>query len=132
MASAVNPLRTAIATALEAATGKRAYHETETSRDTELPYYAIGVATEGKGSFYQQAGHAGTVQVKCWAEDSWAAQEMYDSLETTLDGVPLVIDGHRLLEPCVVTRFTEFSEPDPEVGGYCVIALIRTRTLVGA
>ena len=132
MTSAVNPLRVAVVTALEATSvGQSVFHEGDVSRDTPLPYLVLGAATEGRGTFYQRAGHDGTVQIKCWAEDSWAAQVLYEEVETALDGVTLTVAGHQLIQ-AEVSRLTDFAEPNPEVGGHVVIALLRTRSLVGA
>lgn len=128
-ASAVNPLRVSVVTALEATSaGTKVYHEGDVPRDVSLPYIVLGTATEDEGEFIQQPGQDGTIQVKCWAEDSWAAQELYAEAKTVLHEVMLAVSGHRLIRGRL-SRLTDFAEPNPEVGGHVVIGLYRSQTL---
>jgi hypothetical protein len=126
--SAVNPLRVAIETALNAtAAGERVF-DSEAQRDTPLPYIVFGTASEDEGGFYAKPGSNGSIQIKFWAEDSWAAQELYEQGKTALHRVALTVAGHTLVRG-TLSRLTDFAEPDPEIGGHVVVGVYRTETL---
>jgi hypothetical protein len=136
--SAVNPLRAAVVATLKTIPslsdptfGGRVFHEGEVARETKLPRIVVGSAFETPrgASRYGQRGYAGTLMLKCWAEDSWDAQMLYDEAEVRLQGVMLVIDGHTSVLS-ILERVTDFPDPDPEVNAHVVAGRLSTEARV--
>lgn len=129
--SAINPLREAIGTALNGI-GVKQYLGVA-PRSKPLPYVVMGAETENEeAARIGQAGHDQTIQMGCWAEDAWAAQELYNSIKGALHGAALTVTGHRLIR-CEVTRITGFLDPGlpaDAIGPYCVVGRLITRTMV--
>jgi uncharacterized protein DUF3168 len=134
VATAIPPLRVAIFAALETITmlaGDKVYHEGDVPRTSVLPYIVVGTATETKtgAGFIGQPGQEQTHQIKCWGDNSWVAQQVYEQAVLKLDGQILTVLNHRNVL-CQMEYLTDFAEPNPEVTGHVVIGRLRTRTIL--
>lgn len=128
--SAINPLRVGIDAALIAAGIQM--HLGAAPRDAALPYVIVDAETEVEESRIGQAGHGQTVQLRCWADNPWDAQELYDDVKGALHGVVLTVAGHTTIRSEVsrITGFKEQGAPVDNPGPYCVVGRLNTWTLV--
>lgn len=142
-ASAVNAVRVGLFDALKTIPALEedgwyhVYHEGEVTRGVAVPRVVMAGAFE-QGKHYvgggtlalSDRGHSGNIFLRCWGEDSWAAQELYESVCEKLDWQDLALDEHRLVHG-YMERVTDYPEPDPEITAHVVIGryLHATRVL---
>ncbi len=110
------------------------YYLSAAPRGASLPYIILDAQTETEdGARYQQRGSEQTQQVKCWADNPWDAQEVYNTAKGALQGVTHAVTGHKLVTNVmeILTSFKEQDAPADEPGPYCVVGRWVTRTVVG-
>lgn len=134
--SAINPLRTAVVTALRALTiiggpASPKVYLGAAPRGTVEPYIILGLSTEdNEASRYQQPGQGQSMQIRCWGTDLWEADEVYSAVVGALHGVTLTVTGYKAVRPQMV-RLTDFKErgvPPDEPGPWCVVGELLTET----
>lgn len=129
-------LHTALITRLGLATllaGDKAFNEDEVPRGAPMPYAVLGAVSSGRdgANRYGQPGHLTNVMIRWWATNRVRAMLCFQQGCTLLDGYRLTLDGH-VWERGRLVWITNFSEPDPEIGGYVVASQYRCRTSVVA
>ena len=130
--SAINPLRTAIHAVLGALVPPVKMYLGVAPRSKPLPYVVLGAETEVDDPRVMQPGNDQTVQLGCWAEDAWEAQELYNRVRGALHDAELEIEGHVtvLSQVSRITGFLEQGVAPDALGPYCVVGRLTTRTLV--
>lgn len=129
-ASAVLPLRVALSATLktiprlaDASLGGRVYYEGEVRRNDALPRIVYGIGHEGRfgaARYGSPNAFQDDAQIKCWAVDSWEAQQLFEEAAALLHGIPLTLDGYRWHKGAV-ERITDFPEPDKTIQAHCVV-----------
>lgn len=137
-------LRNALVAALEAGAtilvGDKVYMEGTVPRllasgvAVKLPYVVVGTGSEtrdGVSHYNAVFRHENTAQLKCWGKDKNQAELVYAEVKGKLDQTALAISGHGTGYG-LISKVTDFAEPNPEVGGHVVVALYRITSQVAA
>jgi Protein of unknown function (DUF3168) len=129
-ASPTVPLRIAVDTVLQTSSffaGDKLYLEGSVPRTAALPYVVLGTGTEVPLDTYNgQYRHEATAQLKTWGQDKDQAELGYAELKSKLDNTLLTVTGHGTGK-ARITKIADLAEPDPEIGGHQVVALLRIR-----
>lgn len=140
LTSPVNALRVALVAALKTIAAlddghgdAHVYHEGEVPRGTPskpapLPRIVYGAHGQSprQGRRYGQNGMQGNVMLRCWAEDSWEAEVLFNDALLVLQQ-PLAVTGH-VLPGVLIDRVTDYPDPDPDIDAHVVIARVELPT----